>query len=255
MAVLVSYKLTIRAYQSSNTGRPHRAFTLRQVERSFNETVLALERHSVLAFSSTGAQAEIILANGDDNAPYATRVVTLPRDLQIVKVVDRIKAKTMTLLSRESAQDYLTVMANSTCQDPRLTPRTLVGQQVLLSYTTYGYSMNATNEVSDGEVDTFTYWYAPDLDCIPLKQTFEWTYADGRKGKSEKVVTSVVLGEPNTALFVVPPEYRELPPSALGLEQIRSTSTRAIPDKVMESLRRRDQRYYENQSKLGVSSK
>jgi len=56
-------------------------------------------------------------------------------------------------------------------------------------------------------------WYALDHGCAMVRERFE--FADGVV--SEKTLLTLIPGEPDPALFEVPPTYTEVPPSVLAL--------------------------------------
>jgi len=74
---------------------------------------------------------------------------------------------------------------------------------------------------------TFTAWYALDVGCALLQQRLEH-----ETGVTVQNLTSLVVGEPDRALFQVPVSYQETPPSGLFVK---------IPDAVKQRL---DQNYY-----------
>lgn len=90
-----------------------------------------------------------------------------------------------------------------------------------------------TTSESDG--DGGTKWVAPALDCYPLKET----QLSRRGSRNEFAVTAVAEGEPSAALFTVPANYVERPPSQVDAEYWSKYNEHLFDD-----VRRRDQEYY-----------
>lgn len=56
-------------------------------------------------------------------------------------------------------------------------------------------------------------WLAPDLNCLHLLQTTTWTYNGRADGETTETATNAIAGEPDPALFQVPTNAVEVPPS------------------------------------------
>jgi hypothetical protein len=84
-----------------------------------------------------------------------------------------------------------------------------------------------------------TWWYALDFGCAPVKVRMDW----GQRGFSEKNLVSLSSGEPDPALFDVPANFRESPPSA---RMPRPGVTLQHQD--IELFRKLDAAYYKNRA-------
>jgi len=72
-----------------------------------------------------------------------------------------------------------------------------------------------------------------------VKLRMDW----GSQGVTEQNLVSLVLGEPDAALFNVPADFREVPPSELLLGDKKLET---LPPGDVENLRKGDQNYYEH---------
>jgi hypothetical protein len=91
-------------------------------------------------------------------------------------------------------------------------------------------------------------WEAPDLSCFPLKLIYNWKRKDGSlDGRTEKVAVSVEIGEPPSSLFIVPTDYREMPPSQAFRETEKLSGP--LPQAFAERVQELDRRYQEAQKR------
>jgi hypothetical protein len=85
----------------------------------------------------------------------------------------------------------------------------------------------------------YTAWFALDHGCAMVKSKMDW----GKQGSSEKNLVALIPGEPEAALFDVPANVREAPPS----ERMLRPSLTLKPQDI-EHLRKLDDIYYKNRA-------
>ncbi len=110
-------------------------------------------------------------------------------------------------------------------------PETISGEETVNGYRTVRISAN-----------NVTSWYALDYGCALVRDKAEW---GNDKGYSEHNAVLLVPGEPDEALFKIPVNAREAPPS----ERLLSSETNGASNcgaKCMELLQKFDARYYAN---------
>ena len=105
-------------------------------------------------------------------------------------------------------------------------PETFVGEETVAGYRT-------AKVVSNG----ITAWYALDYGCALVKD--RWGFETGEM--SDKELVALTGGEPNPALFEVPANAAEVPPSERLLGPTREC--RGCDAHAIEALRKRDEEY------------
>jgi len=174
-------------------------------ERNFGNTrTVAVRRDGSVSEtvqdSATGAPARVQIIH---NASSGEQVIT----------DERTKTKTTWYLSKD-AMDKRTIHPVSSCKG------SAAGK--MLEYDVY------LDEVDEQIGDVKSHkksWLAPVLNCFPLRYEVV-NESNGGVFSETRVVTSVALEEPPTALFDVDPSYVETPPSAYKQEL-----NRLFPDK------------------------
>ncbi len=89
--------------------------------------------------------------------------------------------------------------------------------------------------------DVITLWYAPDSGCALLQSWFQY-----QTGITKQNLTSLVIGEPNPALFQVSPAFIEGPPSMLPCPSDQKTCNVLAP----AAAQKQDDRYSRANSNL-----
>lgn len=110
-------------------------------------------------------------------------------------------------------------------------PETISGEETVSGYRTVRITAN-----------NVTSWYALDYGCALVRDKADWGTG---KGYSEHNAVLLVPGEPNEALFRIPVNAREAPPS----ERLLSSETNGASNcgaKCMELLQKFDARYFAN---------
>lgn len=113
------------------------------------------------------------------------------------------------------------------------------------------------SQIVNDEIKTDDLWVAPTLGCEPIQIKTEWRGTDGvLRDTFEKIPVRITLGEPDSSLFRVPAEYKEVPPSeqeelvsrgTLGSIRGEAAERAYKPTKEqLEQWKRLDQRYFES---------
>jgi hypothetical protein len=128
------------------------------------------------------------------------------QEKKIVRVIGDIKATETAFPSPSSPTAAGLNLLNPTtsCKQPFV--GTLPEPQVIGEETMLGYEVI---HLKSGVIDQ---WLAPDLGCEELKSELNATTNAGKAVTAERIATSVVLGEPNPALFTIPADYTEMSP-------------------------------------------
>jgi len=99
---------------------------------------------------------------------------------------------------------------------------------------------------------THTLWYAPDLDCEPVRRLTESRDNDGSiRDRFEDIPLSIKLGEPDAALFSIPTDYVEMSPSAYRQKIWEAVHREPMPPKSAEQSKSLDDRYWVNHETYG----
>jgi hypothetical protein len=93
-----------------------------------------------------------------------------------------------------------------------------------------------TVKITDGH---FTQWYAVDCGCALVKSRYDWG-----TGFTEKHLVALMAGEPDAALFEVPAQAREVPPSEMILGS--GEDWKNVQPRTVEKLRQLDEYYYKH---------
>lgn len=88
--------------------------------------------------------------------------------------------------------------------------------------------------------DGITLWFALDYGCALIKQRMDF----GSQGASDLELVSLIPGEPAAAVFAVPDDYTEGPPSSFPAAQPSPKCTGECEKSMKAHLGRADQDYY-----------
>jgi hypothetical protein len=119
----------------------------------------------------------------------------------------------------------------SGCTSPGITNEKSWGEQTVEGY-------RAAKVTSGAKDRALTTWYALDHGCAKVKSSMGFETGD----RSELRLVSLIAGEPEAALFDVPGDYQEGPPSALAGP---AAAERCGPP-CQEHWKRRDAEYYKH---------
>lgn len=95
---------------------------------------------------------------------------------------------------------------------PRVEGVEAIGVRAVAGFRAYGYRM--VRVLPDGSKREHVQWLAPDLGCWEIQQvTRRYDPKGTLEGVFEKKALEVELGDPDSSLFRVPEDYREVKPS------------------------------------------
>jgi hypothetical protein len=180
------------------------AYTVQLEERSVNTTSgRTVELKRTLARRSDGSTASVQWNKfpGSDRFLAHKRVDLVPERRTVI-VAEQVKAKSTIYWSPNGD-----ALANALV--PVVTGDfTVVANESLLGY-------EVVKSLRDERMMRITRWHAPALGNFVLRELWERKAEDGRiVAISEKLATSVQLGEPEPSLFEVALELSEMAPSA-----------------------------------------
>lgn len=157
------------------------------------------------AVRSDGSHVQINeILNPGSPAPAAQRTVTLASGLRSIideirgtKMTERMEVGDLTGRYKDPASQCLRPLSGGS--GPTIgEPAVLTGEELIEGYRVYVIS-----------VRNLTYWLAPELGCATLR--IRTRYGDGEVSNQHAV--KIAPGEPDGALFAIPADYREVPPS------------------------------------------
>ena len=210
----------------------------------------SLEADRSIAIRRDGAVSIRSLKSGKHNTGTEARNLTMPNERKYVVIADAVGAVSTFYFDEAAAARARTVAVSPRCENLR-DESTLTGQESLLGYQTYKFEMKPVQ--INGIEKRETIWLAPILDCRPLR--FEVWNIDP-KGSSIRsflrTATSIVVGDPDASLFVIPPDFREVPPSQASrelreLRTQRSFGTNPRDQKLLTGMARMDEQYVHSQ--------
>lgn len=207
---IVSTLVTRRVYgQSRRT-----ALTYEQLEKLLTgPDTYGREQRTLHAVRGDGSSVEVRLMTAPDGRPVEQRMISDLGKLKRVTVEGHSESVTTYRIdSRRAAQ---LAAKPRDCSANSAAPRSsLLGYEVVLD-------VRELARRHDGSVPRVEAWRATALDCLALEDR----YFIQREGKEYltnlRQVTSVRLGEPDTALFEVPASYAERAPSEVMIEYNR----------------------------------
>jgi hypothetical protein len=242
---VVTFKIT-KAFQVAPAYKTRTPYTVVEVHQSPPPAASApIERQTefprMIAVKSDGSRVTISLTPGGSRSKFGDRLVVLPLQAKEVYVLDDLKLKTTTPLPPPAKpNDVSQVAINPSCAGISY-QSVFLKKDTFLSYDTYVYQR--TGSTPQGGTQTITYWFAPQLDCVMLESYLEVKEPSGVSKTFRNYTTSVQIGEPDPSLFIVPDEYTEVSPSGMENARAKALGRSALPDRVVESLRRRDDAY------------
>jgi hypothetical protein len=91
----------------------------------------------------------------------------------------------------------------------------------------------------------FNVWLAPDLACKPLKEiAFKRDWTGETSGHFERSAVEIVVGEPIPALFDIPSDFREVPPSSQNRAIFEAMNPgRSMSDRQLKTMELMEKRY------------
>lgn len=185
-----------------------------------------METHRLLAVRADGAQAQRVLPSGRNYSGYEIRMVELPAERKIVRVIDALRLTSTEYYPEQAANWRRQVRVNALCTPgPQLgSPAQLIGEETILGYRTLHYLDRFAGEGTSEE------WLAPDLDCRPLKVALRLPNWGGQTTYNTKQALEVKLGEPDPREFALSLVYTETAPSGLMQGTHRALKGEAMTD-------------------------
>jgi hypothetical protein len=219
------------------------AFKASVVERNYRgvDRQDAVVREYQHAVRSDGSEADVFRSIAPDGRPALMRIVVDPNQLRRIVADGLTESTTTTHLSQEYAESFKT-KPSSCGAEPQAERRTYLGYETL----------RISRSVKSGSASTIVVeqWLAPALNCYPLRETY-LRPAEGRDPivVTEREVTSVTPGEPDSSLFDIPSAYKERAPTAVFAEFARRypNDHGACDEPCQRGRSRVDQSYYAQQ--------
>jgi len=247
MLLVLTFALT-QAFQTTPVTR--HAFTLTMVYGSpqvQGATTTPVGTRRIVAVRADGSSATITLPTDESGqarfADLGDRSLLLRPEKQHVYLLDKLKLKSTTPMPGVTA---IAPAIDPTCASGR--PHlTFLRRELYQGYDTYVYSR--ISKTSDGEQETVTRWLAPALHCRDIQATMELLSTSGSVKTFRNYASSVVAGEPDPALFVIPQDYREVLPSEMETERAKALGRSGPPAGLSNSLSRKDEIYRNAQGK------
>jgi hypothetical protein len=177
--------------------------TALQVDNEGRQTSIELRTTAV---SSTGAQVDTL--DYLDGRPIGNFTL-LDLDRRVRISVDPVTESITTYPQSARMVEIAKAALRSCSNDSAAEHRSLLGQAVF----------KRVNDSHAGRIGSHSEtWIAPALSCFPLEATITFFRDGSRFGQRTMQTTSLVIGNPDAALFVVPNGYTERPPSAVFAE-------------------------------------
>jgi hypothetical protein len=182
------------------------AYTIAIHERAVsNVTTATLERNRVYARRDDGS-AVLVMWNNYGAEQYAKRIIDLVPDRKTVTICDHIRAMTTVYWGPNKTSSALIPFSGRDYQ--------IAGRDVLLG-------IPVVKSVRDDLHMRVSRWRAPRLNDFIMREVMEKKAADGSiAATTERFAVSVDVGTPESALFAVPLDYREMSPSQVDNETV-----------------------------------
>lgn len=194
------FVLSYRVEAQNSSLQPFTA-TMKEVRFDAAGTERATEIYTY-AMRSDGSSVKVVNREFPDGKRYPMRLVMDLSGKKRISIDPSTQSTTTYVLSafilKKTGSDF------HSCMGGKLTPRPkIAGFETAYRNITYGKDPEIKNLGEE--------WVAPALNCFPLKQVI---YRHGEKTgpHNEIEAITVVLGEPDSALFQIPADYAERSP-------------------------------------------
>jgi hypothetical protein len=201
-----------------------------------------------VAISSQGFRAKGYLnENGGYSADMA-RAITRPDLRKYVVVSPHNRSVSSFYFSAKAADRMPFVTTRSDCSRDTAVPYQRESGEEIAGYDTIKYSrQEPPGKGRDGL--TVSFWYAPALDCFPLREKAEWINGQGQiVAIHDKIAIRVVKGEPGAEWFEIPVDYQEMAPSAAGEDALGRSARQSLPESLEKSWDFQDRVYVRSQA-------
>ena len=242
------------AYQVGSQSNPVER-SVQPVEITYRETAgnpdeEPLEVHKLFAVNSAGAQTNVTLPSSKHKTGQEARNIRIPADRKYVVIADALKVISTFPLTEKAANAAKIVTMTPACEEEGQHP---LDQGAVLGYAVYRY---AKEEERNGHRQRIQSWRSPQLDCRELRFVQERLAGDGKVAhRFERIATRITAGEPSAAIFLVPADYREVPPSEANVGLMERRLGRKLDEATLVRIRpgldRMDKQYREAQALAG----
>lgn len=209
---VVARLIEVKAQTQSNA-----AFTAFEITREFAPNGDDVhDEYMTVAFKADGSSA---IAYRRESPGHVWMDIRVVRDLSAGKAITvdpftdslityPLSARSVVFYHNRSRALTFLPMRTECTSAPANTPHsTILGYAVVQLQRTMGFPGAPGTQVQDEA------WEAPELGCFPLEETHTLTNPDGLTHKFVRLALSVVPGSPSPALFEIPSNYAERPPS------------------------------------------
>ena len=203
----------------------------------------------VRARRSDAAHATQTIAGAPSGSVVITTVISDPSTRLRIKWNNVTRKKITTYLSDNDIAALSRQYTSPTCADVYELPKALADKYVLNGRPQLvgmgkvaGFDVAEYSRVDERAV--WTWFYAPSVNCLQLKQTQQWK--DTKGGITDSEATQVVLGEPTPSLFTVPPDILETMPSVYEEQLFQLRSKNPMPADMQNRMMREDGLYRES---------
>jgi len=249
-ALVMATILTVRSKAQDVQTQP--AFTVvYETSTTSARTGVVLTKRHLEAHRGDRSTAETL-----PDYKFAVRRVILVPEKQEIQVGDALGMKSTldysaayaALPSRPASASQ--TISNHCTPNPALHADYL-GDEMVLGINAFGY--HRIEQDSDGASEAIDTWYAPTLSCYPVKMQTQLRDSSGAvTGTFKRRTVSIVMGEPDGALFQIPAAYDEVLPSVLtqqlmlaqmAADGMSAERQSASVEKMQKYCERQDQKY------------
>jgi hypothetical protein len=240
---------TIQRVEAS--ARNFTPYAVSLMETTVDSTGARIQARRVAAMRSDGSMIEINQSlDKDGGIVYDQRKLTWA-DRLTVDFMPQLRAKSTrrspasafalfyTGMKRVASEQCLATLSGERTRDTM--------GEVLVNTETVGAWRAVHTRISQPNSPVIDSWYAPELGCALVRQVIGYQNSSQTgaliQGQSEKVIEWALAGEPDSALFAVPADYEEMPPSELaGRQAERRTGSRSCLNPEIQKAA--DERYF-----------
>ena len=192
-----------------SAGQERAAYTAKTVEKRFSSKGTETEMITD-AVRGDGSQVKIVRKIAATKQWVDVKTVIDLRSSQRAEFEPLTESKTTTPLSARYVQ-YLLTKPKSCGEGSNFERNKIFGQDVIKVQNEYN--------LPSGEVDRVERWLAPSLNCFSLRERLSRGPKNGPFVlKMTRDITELRLGEPEGALFLAPPDFKERSASEVAAE-------------------------------------
>jgi hypothetical protein len=197
--------LLAQSQAHKRTPVPPQAYTLKYREGPVEDR----QRHRILAVRSDGSRVEMTAESSPGYEGWDPKRLILPGERRRFLIAERARLVSTYYLSPQEAERIALPTISEKCLHDVGRGDQLIGEESILGVKVYHY-MGKSGRAGY----TLESWNAPSLGCQSLQDVTTFTSDDGTSQRTfERVPLTLVLGEPDSKLFLPPDGFREVPPS------------------------------------------